>query len=71
MRTSDDAGGAEAVLVALVQRNFEKISPAFDDDDRGIGRFAASRQLASDLRGMLHCQRGIRKHLADDVLEYR
>jgi hypothetical protein len=43
---------------------------AFDDDDRGIGRFAASRQFASDLLGMLHRQGGIRKHLADDVLEY-
>jgi hypothetical protein len=41
------------------------------DDDRGIGRFAASRQFASDLRGMLHCQGGIRKYLADVILEYR
>jgi hypothetical protein len=44
---------------------------AFDDYDRGIGRFAASRHFASDLRGMLHCQGGIRKHLADVILEYR
>jgi hypothetical protein len=74
MRTSDDAGGADqaAVLVALfTQRNFEKMLAAFDDDDRGIGRFAASRQFASDLRGMLHCQGGIREHLADVILEYR
>jgi hypothetical protein len=28
---------------------------AFDGDDHGIGRFAASRQFASDLRGMLQC----------------
>jgi hypothetical protein len=58
MRTSDDAGGADqaALLVALfVQRNFEKMLAAFDGDDRGIGRFAASRQFASDLRGMLQC----------------
>ena len=74
MRTSDDAGGTDqaAVLVALFgQRKFEKMLAAFDDDDRGIGRFAASRQFASDLRGMLHCQGGIRKHLADVILEYR
>jgi hypothetical protein len=73
MRTSDDAGGADqaAVLVALfAKRNFEKMLVAFDDD-RGIGRFAASRQFASDFRGMLHCQGGIRKHLADVILEYR
>jgi hypothetical protein len=47
MWTSDDAGGADqaALQVALfVQRNFEKMLAAFDDDDRGIGRFAASRQ---------------------------
>nr|WP_154070881.1 MULTISPECIES: hypothetical protein [Bradyrhizobium] len=43
---------------------------AFDDDDRGIGRFAASRQFPSELRGMLHGQGG-RKHLADSILEYR
>jgi hypothetical protein len=74
MRTFDNAGGADqaAVLVALVaQRDFEKMPAAFDDDDRGIGRFAALRQFASDLRGMLHCQGGIRKHLADVILEYR
>ena len=74
MRTSDDAGGADqaAVLVALFcQRNFEKMLAALDDDDRGTGRFAASRQFASDLLGMLHCQGGIRKHLADVILEYR
>jgi hypothetical protein len=52
MRKSDDAGGADqaAVLVALFgQRNFEKMLAAFDDEDRGIGRFAASRQFASDV----------------------
>ena len=60
--TSDDAGGADqpAVLVALFgQRNFEQMLAAFDDDDRGIGGFAASRQFASDLRVMLPCQGGI------------
>jgi hypothetical protein len=74
MRMSDDGGGADqaAVLVALFgQRNFEKMSAVLDDDDRGIVRFAASRQFASDLRGMLPCQGGIRKHLADVILEYR
>jgi hypothetical protein len=72
MRTSDDAGGADqaAFLVALFgQQNFEKMLVAFGDDDRGIGRFAASRQFASDLRGMLHCQGDIRKHIADLILE--
>jgi hypothetical protein len=74
LRTSDDAGGADqaAVLVALFgQRNFEKVLASFDDDDRCSGRFAASRQFASDLRGMLPCQGGIRKHLADVILECR
>src|SRR6202166_4750754 len=74
MRTSDDAGGADqaAVLVALFgQWNFEQMLATFDDDDRGIGRFAASRQFEGDLPGMLQCQGGIRKHLADAVLEYR
>jgi hypothetical protein len=73
MRTSDDGGGADqaAVLVALFgQRNFEKMLTAFDDDDRSIGRFAAARQFEGDLPGMLHCQGGIRKHLADVILEY-
>jgi hypothetical protein len=60
------------LLVALfAQRNFGKMLAVFDDDDRGVGRFAASRQFASDLRGMLHCQGGIRKYLADVILEYR
>jgi hypothetical protein len=74
MRTSDDAGGADqaAVLVALFgERNFEQMLASFDDDDRSIGRFAASRQFACDLRGMLQCQGGIRKYLADVILEYR
>lgn len=74
MRTSDDAGGADqaAVLVALFgQRNFEQMLAAFDNGDRGSGRFAASRQFASDLRGMLQCQGGIRKHLADVIRECR
>lgn len=61
-----------AVLVTLFgQRNFEQMLAAFGDDDRGTGRFAASRQFANDLRGMLQCQGGIRKHLADVILEYR
>jgi hypothetical protein len=60
------------LLVALfAQRNFEKMLAVFDDDDRCVGRFAASRQFASDRRGMLHCQGGIRKYLADVILEYR
>jgi hypothetical protein len=74
MPTSDDAGGANqaAILVALFgQRNFEQMLAAFDDDDRGAGRFAASRQFASDLRGMLHCQGDIRKHFADVIRECR
>src|ERR1700722_715360 len=74
MRPSDNASGADqaAVLVALfAKRNFEKMLAALDDDDRGIGRFAASLQFASDLRGMLHCQGGIRKYLADVIFEYR
>jgi hypothetical protein len=59
-------------LVALsAQRNFENMLAAFEDDDRGIGRFAASRQFASELRSMLHGQGGIRKHLTDLVLEER
>jgi hypothetical protein len=74
MRTFDDAGGADqaAVLVAQFgQRNFEQMLAAFDNDYRGIGRFAASRQFASDLRSMLQCQGGIRKHFADVIFEYR
>jgi hypothetical protein len=68
MPVADPAAG----LVALFgQRNFEQMLAAFDDDDRGIGGFAASRQFASDLLGMLHCQGGIRKHLADVILEDR
>ena len=74
MRTSDNAGGADqaAVLVALfAQRNFEKMLAALDDDNRGIGRFAATRQFSSDLRGMLHGQGRVRKHLADLIPEHR
>jgi hypothetical protein len=72
MRTSDNAGGAHqaADLVTLfAEQNFEKTLAAFDDDDRSIGRFAASRQFASNLRGMLPRQGGIRKHFADVILE--
>jgi hypothetical protein len=74
IRTSDDADCTDraAVLVALFcQRNFEKMLAAFDYDDRGMGRFAASSQFAGDLRGMLPSQGGIRKHLADVILKYR
>jgi hypothetical protein len=71
MRTSDDAGGADQAAVLVAQRNFEQMLAAFDNDYRGIGRFAASRQFASDLRSMLQCQGGIRKHFADVIFEYR
>jgi len=57
------------LVILFAQRNFEERLAAFDDDDRGIGRFARSRQFAGDLRGMLPCQGGIRKYLADVILE--
>ena len=66
-----DRDGAFLLIVLFAQRNFEERLAAFDDDDRSIGRFAALRQFASDLRGMLPCQGDIRKQFADVIRECR
>jgi hypothetical protein len=57
-----------ARLVALVrQRDFEKLLAVLGDDDLSVRRFATPQQFESDLLGMLQCERGIGKDLADLV----
>ena len=53
----------------LRQRNFEKLPVTLSYDDRRVRRFTPSRQFKRDPLGMLQCQGGIGKHLANFVPE--